>query len=210
MVYRSRGRDSSKEHCKKWHLNPLWCIYNLKWLNENNRDKTEKGRQIYLYSRPLSLSPTLTSMTSLPAPESLMISLFMALDTLLWMAPQRPRSDDTPMIKCLFLSSGALSSAFSYRAKQQSYERNNITILSQDVLNEYLCINFVDHMLHTHSTGAIDPGGLQGSLSSGILCCCHHLHGFGDLLNVLDGLQPNGDWREGEKNNGQKLHTTVC
>lgn len=133
MVYRSRGRDSSKER----YLKPLWCIYKLKWLNENNRDKTEKGRQIYLYSRPRSLSPTLTSMTSLPAPESLAISLFMALATLLWMAPQRPRSDDTPMIKCLFLSSGALSSAFSYRAKQQSYERNNITRLSQDGLNEY-------------------------------------------------------------------------
>lgn len=55
-------------------------------------------------------------------------------------------------------------------------------------------LDFVDNMLHTHSAGAIDPGGLQGPLSSGILCCCHHLHGFGDLLDVLDGLQPNGDW----------------
>lgn len=49
-------------------------------------------------------------------------------------------------------------------------------------------------LLHTHRAGAIDPGRPQGSLSSGILCGCHHLHGLGDLLDVLDGLQPQGDW----------------
>ncbi len=82
------------------------------------------------------------------------------------MAPQRdPRSDDTPMIKCLFLSSGSLElSLLVIELNNKVYERNNITILSQDVLNEYqnICaLNFVDHMLHTHSTGAIDRAGFR-------------------------------------------------
>lgn len=77
-----------------------------------------------LCSRPLSLSPTLTTMTSLPAPVRFAISLLMVLATPEWMAPHRPRSEVTPMIKCLAdLSSGALMSAFSYNAGQ--HKNNN-------------------------------------------------------------------------------------
>ena len=68
---------------------------------------------------PLSLSPMFTTMTSVPA--MLLIWALMALATPEWMAPQRPRSDDTPMIRCLApFSSGALISAFSYRAEGQA------------------------------------------------------------------------------------------
>lgn len=74
----------------------------------------------YLCSRPLSLSPTLITMTSLPALVRLAISLLMSLATPEWMAPQSPRSEVTPTIKCLAgLSSGTLMSAFSYRAAGQ-------------------------------------------------------------------------------------------
>lgn len=45
----------------------------------------------------------------------------------------------------------------------------------------------------TQSTVAIDPGGLQLLLSTSILGGSNHFHGLGDLLDVLDGLQPDGD-----------------
>ena len=45
----------------------------------------------------------------------------------------------------------------------------------------------------TQSASAIDAGRLQLPLSTGILGSSHHLHGLGDFLDVLDGLQPNGD-----------------
>lgn len=45
----------------------------------------------------------------------------------------------------------------------------------------------------TQSTVAIDPGGLQLLLSTSILGSSNHFHGLGDLLDVLDGLQPDGD-----------------
>lgn len=87
----------------------------------------------YLYNRFLSLSPTLITMTSLPAPVSLAISFLMILATLEWMAPQRPRSDVTPMIRCLAtLSSGTLISAFSYRAGDQNQKISFYAILSAD------------------------------------------------------------------------------
>lgn len=74
-----------------------------------------------LCSRPLSLSPTLMTMTSLPEPVRLAISFLMVLATPEWMAPHRPRSEVTPMIKCLpDLSSGALMSAFSYSAGESN------------------------------------------------------------------------------------------
>ena len=45
----------------------------------------------------------------------------------------------------------------------------------------------------TESTSAVDTGRLQLPLSTGVLGSCHHLHGLGDLLDILDGLQPDGD-----------------
>lgn len=47
--------------------------------------------------------------------------------------------------------------------------------------------------LHTQSASAVDSGRLQLPLSTSILGSSHHFHGLGDLLDVLDGLQPNGD-----------------
>ena len=46
---------------------------------------------------------------------------------------------------------------------------------------------------HTESTGAIDSGWLQLPLSTSILGSSHHFHGLGNFLDVLDGLQPDGD-----------------
>lgn len=48
----------------------------------------------------------------------------------------------------------------------------------------------------TESAGAVDSGRLQLPLSTGVLGGGHHLHGLGDFLDVLDGLQPNGDCGE--------------
>lgn len=48
---------------------------------------------------------------------------------------------------------------------------------------------------HTQSAGAVHSGWLQLLLSASILGSGHHFHGFGDLLDVLDRLQPDGDWR---------------
>jgi len=62
----------------------------------------------------------------------------------------------------------------------------------------FMHLTFVDYKLHTHTARAINPGRPQGSLSPGILCSCHHLHGLGDLLDVLDGLQPQSDWLQNE------------
>ena len=45
----------------------------------------------------------------------------------------------------------------------------------------------------TKRTSAIHTSWLECSLSSGILGCGYHLHGFGDFLNVLDGLESEGD-----------------
>lgn len=45
----------------------------------------------------------------------------------------------------------------------------------------------------TEGAGAVYPGRLQLPLSTSVLGGGHHLHGLGDFLDVLDGLQPNGD-----------------
>ena len=45
----------------------------------------------------------------------------------------------------------------------------------------------------TQGAGAIDASRLQLPLSTSVLGSSHHLHGLGDFLDVLDGLQPNGD-----------------
>lgn len=51
----------------------------------------------------------------------------------------------------------------------------------------------------TQSAGAVHSGWLQLPLSTGVLGSSHHLHGFGDFLDVLDGLQADGDWGERER-----------
>lgn len=104
-------------------------VNHLKLLNETDSSHNLYKSSVHLCSRPLSLSPTLTTITSLPEPLRLAISLLMALATPEWMAPQSPRSDVTPTIKCLAVfSSGALMSAFSYRAGEQ---KRNWRILFQ-------------------------------------------------------------------------------
>lgn len=50
--------------------------------------------------------------------------------------------------------------------------------------------------VHTKSTTAVDSGRLQLPLSTSVLGSSHHFHGLGDLLDVLDGLQTNGDWKK--------------
>ena len=55
----------------------------------------------------------------------------------------------------------------------------------------------------TQSTAAVDTRRLQLPLSTSVLGGGHHLHGLGDFLDVLDGLQPDGDWR-GKRNLGLK------
>merc|ERR1711915_716160 len=88
--------------------------------------------QWVLCSRPLSLSPTFTTMTSLPASVRLAISLLINLATPEWIAPQSPRSEVTPTMRCFAaLSSGALISAFSYRARAPvPYTRAGFSCLS--------------------------------------------------------------------------------
>lgn len=144
----------------------------------------------YLCSRPRSLSPTLTTMTSLPVPVRLAISLLMVLATPEWMAPQSPRSEVTPTIRCLpALSSGALISAFSYRA---GGENSGVS----DTGSNPTRTKRTNTEAHTQSTSAVDSGRLQLLLSTSILGSGHHFHGLGDFLDVLDGLQPNGDWKQ--------------
>lgn len=65
------------------------------------------------------MSPTPTTITSFPALERLVISFFKVLAIDVWIAPHRPRSEDTPIRRCFFLSSGALISAFSYSAEEK-------------------------------------------------------------------------------------------
>lgn len=103
---------SSEEERRRWSTLWITCarpLYAL-WFSD-------------LCSRPLSLSPTLITMTSFPALVSLAISFLMVLATPEWMAPHSPRSEVTPMIKCLpDLTSGALISAFSYSAGESNNE----------------------------------------------------------------------------------------
>lgn len=60
----------------------------------------------------------------------------------------------------------------------------------------------------TQGPVAVDAGRLQLPLSAGVLGGGHHLHGLGDLLDVLDGLQPDGDWNERPKTNGSFTEDT--
>lgn len=59
---------------------------------------------------------------------------------------------------------------------------------------------------HTQSTSAVDSGRLQLLLSPSILSSGHHFHGLGDFLDVLDGLQPNGDWKQAQHNEWDEVN----
>lgn len=149
----------------------------------------------YLCSRPLSLSPTLITMTSLPAEVRLAISLLMAFATPEWMAPHSPRSEDTPTIKCLaVLSSTTWMSAFSYRAGEQ--RGSPVSKKCKKTPSNHIHAKWEitwRQGVHTESASAVDSGWLQLPFSTSVLGSGHHFHGLGDFLNVLDGLQPNGD-----------------
>lgn len=51
--------------------------------------------------------------------------------------------------------------------------------------------------LVTLSSQAIDSGWLELPFSLCILGSRNHLHGFGDFLDVLDGLEADGHWGRG-------------
>ena len=56
-----------------------------------------------------------------------------------------------------------------------------------------MCINLEKGL----GSGTVGLGSPQISLSPGVLGCRHHLHGLGDLLDVLDGLQTKSDDLQG-------------
>ena len=49
--------------------------------------------------------------------------------------------------------------------------------------------------IRTCGSAAIDPCWLQFSLGLGIFGGGHHLHGLRNLLDILDRLQPHGDFK---------------